>query len=291
VKILCRLKVEKLDEEQHVVAGWASIAKTKDGKYIVDSQGDVIDPDSLNAAAKDFVKQYRQGGEMHEGRAPSVLVESMVFTKANCQAMGIPEGILPEGWWTGFEVPDATFAKVAAGQELMFSIEGEADRTPVEIPEDMAVGRGAVAKLDAPDSGDVHIPVAVSTGGSKKKPKAASFQGSHAAVGGTTRPQASRAAGYQKEVWSAAAINELPDSAFAVISAGGKKDQTGKTAPRSLRHLPYRDKTGKVDLAHLRNALSRLPQTKLSSSDKARAHARLSAAARTAGVGGKRKAA
>jgi len=63
-----------------------------------------------------------------------------------------------------------------------------------------------------------------------------------------------------KEAWSTAYINDLPDSAFLYIEEGGEKDDEGKTTPRSLRHLPYKDAEGNVDLPHLRNALSRLGQ-------------------------------
>ena len=52
-------------------------------------------------------------------------------------------------------------------------------------------------------------------------------------------------------------INDLPDSDFAYIEPGGKKVD-GKTVPRSLRHLPI------MDCAHVRNALARLSQTKIS---------------------------
>jgi len=62
--------------------------------------------------------------------------------------------------------------------------------------------------------------------------------------------------------WSRKYVNDLPDSAFAWIEPGGKKDETGKTVPRSLRHLPYKDATGKVDLPHVRNALARINQVK-----------------------------
>ena len=41
--------------------------------------------------------------------------------------------------------------------------------------------------------------------------------------------------------------------------------------PRSLRHFPYADKNGNVDLPHLRNALSRIPQSDLSTDVKDRA--------------------
>ncbi len=49
--------------------------------------------------------------------------------------------------------------------------------------------------------------------------------------------------------------NDLPDSAFAYVEPGGTKDGSGKTVPRSLRHFPIHD------AAHVRNALSRAPQS------------------------------
>lgn len=66
-----------------------------------------------------------------------------------------------------------------------------------------------------------------------------------------------------KEAWTAAYVNDLPDSSFLYIEPGGKKDGEGKTAPRSLRHLPVRDAQGKPDAAHLRNAAARAGQVKL----------------------------
>ena len=65
----------------------------------------------------------------------------------------------------------------------------------------------------------------------------------------------------QKAKWSTAFINDLPDGSFLHILPGGKKDGEGKTKPRSLRMFPYRGSGGKVDLPHLRNALSRIPQS------------------------------
>jgi len=63
-----------------------------------------------------------------------------------------------------------------------------------------------------------------------------------------------------KDTWTAAYVNDLPDSSFLYIEPGGEKDDEGKTVPRTLRHLPVKDKNGKVDLPHVRNALSRLGQ-------------------------------
>jgi phage I-like protein len=60
-------------------------------------------------------------------------------------------------------------------------------------------------------------------------------------------------------VWSTAYVNNLPDSSFFWVEAGSK-DSEGKTVPRSKRHLPYKDANGRVDLAHVRNALARVNQ-------------------------------
>ena len=54
---------------------------------------------------------------------------------------------------------------------------------------------------------------------------------------------------------STADQNNLPDDAFAYIESGGRKDKSGKTVPRNLRHFPIHD------AAHVRNALSRAPQS------------------------------
>ncbi len=87
-----------------------------------------------------------------------------------------------------------------------------------------------------------------------------------------------------RDAWPTAYQNDLPDSCFAAVEEG-QKDKDGKTVPRSKRHLVYRDKNGKVDLPHLRNALARLDQTTLPTDLKAKARKTLEAAARANGVG------
>jgi L-lactate utilization protein LutC len=71
-----------------------------------------------------------------------------------------------------------------------------------------------------------------------------------------------------KAEWDVASINNLPDSAFLFIESGGKKDADGKTEPRSLRHFPYRNSAGDIDLPHLRNAIGRIPQSNANGLDK-----------------------
>ena len=73
---------------------------------------------------------------------------------------------------------------------------------------------------------------------------------------------------------SSAAMNDLPDEAFAYIEPGGKKDSGGKTIPRSLRHFPVHD------AAHTRNALARAPQSPFGK----KAMGKILAAARKHGV-------
>lgn len=88
-----------------------------------------------------------------------------------------------------------------------------------------------------------------------------------------------------KATWTAAYVNNLPDSAFAVILDGGEKDGEGKTTPRSLRKLPHHNDTGAVDLPHLRNALSREPQTDMPAAAHEKARAHLLRHARAEGIG------
>ncbi len=90
-----------------------------------------------------------------------------------------------------------------------------------------------------------------------------------------------------KATWSGSYVNDLPDSAFAVVLPGGSKDKSGKTVPRSLRKLPHHDSSGKVDMPHLRNALSREPQTDMAPEHHSRARGHLNRHAKNEGVGSK----
>ncbi len=56
------------------------------------------------------------------------------------------------------------------------------------------------------------------------------------------------------EPWSRLYIRDLPDSAFAAIEVTGD----GK----KVRHLPHHQHNGKVDISHVRSALSRMYQVK-----------------------------
>lgn len=128
-----RFKIAKADDDKHLAFGWANVAIRADGEEIEDWQEDIIEPEELENAAYQYVLLYREGGEMHERGGAAVLVESVVFTEEKMQAMGIPAGTLPIGWWIGFKVTDEdVWEKVKDGTYPMFSIEGEAERVEVE---------------------------------------------------------------------------------------------------------------------------------------------------------------
>ena len=125
----------KTDDDKRLVFGWASISVTVDGEQLEDRQKDMIDPEDLEEAAYDYVLNFRDTGEEHiqTMRKKGKLVESCVFTAEKQKAIGIPEGTLPIGWWIGFKIEDdAAWERVKNGTYKMFSIEGKANRVPVE---------------------------------------------------------------------------------------------------------------------------------------------------------------
>jgi hypothetical protein len=88
--------------------------------------------------------------------------------------------------------------------------------------------------------------------------------------------------------WTTAYINDLPDSSFAVIEGDYS---SGRCKNKSARHLPYKDKSGSIDLPHLRNALARVNQIKSvcgpesASTLQSKAQKKLKSAAKRAKVG------
>lgn len=125
----------KTDDDKRLVFGWASISITVDGEQLEDRQKDIIDPEDLEEAAYEYVLNFRDTGEEHIStmRKKGKLVESCVFTAEKQKAIGIPEGTLPIGWWIGFKIEDdAAWQRVKNGTYRMFSIEGKANREPVE---------------------------------------------------------------------------------------------------------------------------------------------------------------
>lgn len=126
------IDISKMSDDKHMVFGWANISINKDGDIPLDWQGDITSPAVLETAAYKYVLKHRGTGEMHEGEIVGHMVESCMFTKEKMQAMGIPEGVVPEGWWIGFYIPDdAVCEKIKKGEYNMFSIQGKAKRLKI----------------------------------------------------------------------------------------------------------------------------------------------------------------
>lgn len=122
-------EITKLDEDQRLVYGWASIVE-EDGKIIFDKQDDMIETQELVNAAHDFMTESREAHEMHKGKAKGVVVESMVFTKEVQKALGID--LKKVGWFIVQKIyDDKTWEKFKSGELKSFSIGGRGKRTLV----------------------------------------------------------------------------------------------------------------------------------------------------------------
>lgn len=125
-------RVVKMDDDRHLVFGWASVAVRKDGGTVVDGEADVIAPADLEDAAYVFVLKFRDLNERHHGMTKGQLVESLAVTPEKLEKMGLAPDALPVGWWVGFYIEDdAAWMRVKSGEYQMFSIEGSAEREAV----------------------------------------------------------------------------------------------------------------------------------------------------------------
>lgn len=123
-----RVEIKKLDEAKNLVFGYLSVSENADGSLVEDLQGDVIEPTELEKAAYAFMLESRAADEMHRLDQIGQVVESAVFTKEKQQALGIPDGTMPVGWWVGIKVDPEVFAKVKDGDYRAFSIGGRGER-------------------------------------------------------------------------------------------------------------------------------------------------------------------
>ena len=123
-------QIAKSNDDEQLVFGWASVAKNADGTTPLDWQGDEIDALDLEPAVYKFNLEFRDANDSHKKNSDcGKLVESVIFTKEKMASMGIPEGVVPEGWWVGFKIDDQeVYQKVKTGIYKMFSIEGSAKR-------------------------------------------------------------------------------------------------------------------------------------------------------------------
>ena len=129
MSITTTFKVAKANDSEGLVSGWANVAVNADGSLPLDWQDDIIRPETLEKAAINFMMDYRGSGAMNEGDSKGIVVESIVFTKEKQAAIGIPEGVIPEGWFITVKILDpVVFEQVKNGTFKMFSIQGHAKR-------------------------------------------------------------------------------------------------------------------------------------------------------------------
>lgn len=131
-----QFEIAKFSEDEQLVFGYANVAVAKSGASLVDLQGDIIDPAELERAAYQFMADFGTSGEMHQGGVRGRIVESVVFTPQKLSVMGLTGEVtksLTPRWWIGVKLDTETFQKVKAGTLKMFSIQGQAERIPVEI--------------------------------------------------------------------------------------------------------------------------------------------------------------
>jgi len=119
-------KVEKMDPEQRIVWGWASVSKVH-GQLVTDQEGDIITPDEMMKAANLFMQEARAAKVQHEGKDVGVVLHSIPLTKEIQDAFGIHSDV--EGWAIGMKVfDDEHWESAKAGNFTGFSIGGEGKR-------------------------------------------------------------------------------------------------------------------------------------------------------------------
>jgi len=130
-KSLEDFQVIKLDEDQRILYGWASVSTYK-GKPVVDLQGDIIDMETLEKAANSFMESVRVGMTMHDvSKVTGQVIHSMPVTQKLCEALGIQSDT--EGWMVGYKVyDDEVWEAVKSGEYRAFSIGGRANRVEQE---------------------------------------------------------------------------------------------------------------------------------------------------------------
>jgi len=116
--------VLKVDDEQGLVYGWAYVS-TEDGKLLVDTQGDSIEPIEMEKMATDFMLNSRNAKVMHKGENVGQFVHSFPLTNDIMKAFDIYSD--REGWIVAMKPNDENVMKAyKSGEYTGFSIGGKA---------------------------------------------------------------------------------------------------------------------------------------------------------------------
>lgn len=232
--------------ELGLVFGFA-FGSSKDGGETpyIDLQRDWIEPDFLKAAM-DFMAAGAPTDVNHDNDQDGRVIFAWPLVPEINKAMGISADTV--GLAVAVKPSAETYKRFKTGELTGFSIEGQGERSELKTMQPKRNihldNSGHYRNFDDADETQPIVCVAL---------------GKRAAV----HYDAGTRGNVLKAKWTTATIDDLPDSSFLYIEGGGEKDKDGKTTPRSLRHFPYKDENGKVDLAHLRDAISRIPQSSL----------------------------
>lgn len=136
-----KISISKIDEDKRLVFGFFSINKIGDA-LVEDRQGDLLDTETLEKAAYDFVLNARVAGEEHIRKGVGRLVESVMLsyekqaTIAKClqdQGIAATLNLGCEGWFGGFFIDDdSVWANIKKGNYPAFSIGGTGQRVDEE---------------------------------------------------------------------------------------------------------------------------------------------------------------
>lgn len=129
-------EIIKRDDEARIVYGWAMVVE-KNGKAVVDHQGDIIPQAEMEKAAIAFMQNHRVGGILHIRKADNSalkvaeVVASFPMTTEIQKAFGLDMG--KAGWMIGVKVlDDGIWKMVKEGKLPAFSIGGKGVRVPAE---------------------------------------------------------------------------------------------------------------------------------------------------------------
>lgn len=123
-KSAAEAKVLKMDDEQRLVYGWAYVS-TEDGKLLVDTQGDSIEPIEMEKMATEFMANSRNAKVMHKGETVGQFIHSFPLTNEIMKAFGIYCD--REGWIVSMRPQtDEVWEAYKRGDYTGFSIGGKA---------------------------------------------------------------------------------------------------------------------------------------------------------------------
>lgn len=130
--ITLRVTLQK-SEPERLVWGWLYVCRDENGEQVVDHSGEVVDIDLLEQAALKYAEHQRHGKVMHEGEPVATLVQMVVTSPRNLQALGIPDVKVKQGMWCCWRVNDpATWARIVSGELTELSMGGQCIREEIK---------------------------------------------------------------------------------------------------------------------------------------------------------------